>query len=84
MQMRNCVLVIWRVVLSHLLLLHLYDGVLYVRVHISAKLMERISSRPTMETKPGLPAMRTTSPSPLEVSETDEHEAQQNSKDNKI
>jgi len=53
-------------------------------LQINVKSMERISSRPTMETKPGLPAMRTTSPSPLEVSETDEHEAQQNSKDNKI
>ena len=80
LQMGNCVLMIWRVVLNYLLLLHLYDGVLYVRVHIRAKLMERISGRPTMDTDPRLPAMPTTSLSGLEVSETNEREGQQKSK----
>jgi hypothetical protein len=75
-QMGNRVTMICRVVLNYFLLLYLYDGVLHVRVHVSAKLMERISSRPTTETNTGLPTMRTTSQSPSEVSETDEREGQ--------
>jgi len=78
LQMGNCVLMIWRVVLNYLLL-HLDDGVLYVRVRIRAKLMEHISGRPTMDTEPRLPPMPATSLSDLEVSETDEREGQQKS-----
>jgi hypothetical protein len=80
-QMGNCILILYGAVLNYLLLLHLYDGMLYVRVHICAKLIERISSRPKVETQSRLPAMPTTSLSRLEVSETDERKGQQKSKD---
>jgi hypothetical protein len=56
-QMGNWVMLIMRVVLNYLLLLHLDDCMLHVRVHVSAKLMERISSRPTTEANSRLPAM---------------------------
>lgn len=45
------------VVFNYLLLLHLHDFVLHVRVYVSAKLMEHISSLTATEAKSRLPAM---------------------------